>query len=161
MREGIPWWLKSEIAFTKWIGQALVFVELEDWRTPIVHRDRGRRVLREQYPHWAGLIDEWEKQGINATPDYLLKVKGEPILWVDIKHTQKISNPFNLDARKYIDYLQVSRDTSTPASIVVFEKRSRVPKMWGYILGEQYNHIPLKNISTFEPELRRLTKLGL
>lgn len=140
----------TERAFEKWARPTLPFIDLEDWRVPIVHRERGHRVLREHHPEYGDLIDKWEKQGATATPDYLLRVKGQPILWVDVKDTQRICNQFNLNADKYRDYLVVSADTNIPASIVVFEMEKDVPRMWGYILTEQYNHIPLEDISPFE-----------
>ncbi|MHA1278524.1 MAG: hypothetical protein ACTSQ8_15130 [Candidatus Helarchaeota archaeon] len=149
----------DEIAFENWVKRSLPFIELEDWRIPVIHREKGRRVLRELYPEYAHLIDGWEKRGITATPDYLLRFKGRPILWVDVKDPQPpIRNPFNLDATKYENYLSVSEDTGIPASIVVFQRGDCAPRMWGYVLPEQYNHIPLSDISTFELEIRRLTK---
>jgi len=151
----------SELAFEKWVKQSLPFVELEDWTVPIIHRNKGRKVLRERHPNYGGLIDKWEKQSIYATPDYLLKVSGKPILWVDVKDTQRISNPFNLNAIKYADYLRVADDTSVRASIVVFERDSKSPKKWGYILPGQYNHIPLFDISTLEAELQQLARLAI
>ena len=150
----------GEIAFENWVKRSLPFIELEDWRIPIIHRKKGRRVLRKQYPKYAKLIDRWEKRGITATPDYLLRFKGQSILWVDVKDTQPpIHNPFNLNATKYTNYLSVSDDTGIPSSIVVFQMGDCNPRMWGYILPKQYNHIPLSDISTFELEIIRLAKI--
>jgi hypothetical protein len=151
----------GEIAFENWVRHALPFIELQDWRLPIVHRQKGGKVLRELYPEYANLIAKWEKQGITATPDYLLRFKGQPILWVDVKDTQPpIDNPFNLNATKYDNYLSVSDDTGIPASIVVFQMGDSTPRMWGFVLSKQYNHIPLSDISTFESKLKRLAKIG-
>lgn len=149
----------SETAFKNWVKHSLPFIELEDWRIPVVNREKGHRVLRDQRPEYASLIDKWEKQGVTATPDYLLKAGGHSILWVDVKDTQHIRNPFNLNADKNHNYLLVSADTNIPASIVVFQMGEDTPRMWGYVLPKHYNHIPLSDISTFESELRHLARL--
>ena len=143
----------GEIAFESWVKHCLPLIELEDWCSPNVHR------RKKLHPEYANLIDEWGKREITAIPDYLLRFKGRPILWVDVKDTkQPIRNPFNLNAAKYDNYLSVSYDTGIPASIVVFQMEESTPRMWGYVLPEQYNHIPLSDISTFESELRRLSE---
>jgi hypothetical protein len=150
----------GEIVFENWVKCNLPFIELEDWRIPIIHRKKGQKVLRELYPTYVNLIDRWEKRGITATPDYLLRFKGQLILWVDVKDTQPpIANPFNLNATQYDNYLSVSDDTRISASIVVFQMGDSTPRMWGYVLPNQYNHIPLSDISTFESEMRRLANI--
>lgn len=150
----------GEIAFENWVKYSLPFIGLEDWRIPIIHRKKGQKVLRELYPKCVNSIDRWEKRGITATPDYLLRFKGEPILWVDVKDAQPpIANPFNLNATKYDNYLFVSDDTHISVSIVVFQMGDSTPRMWGYVLPKQHNHIPLSDISTFELEMRRLANI--
>lgn len=151
----------SEIAFLKWVGKEYPYLTVEDWSIPIVHRDKGKKVLQQLYPDQKSSIEKWESMCIQATPDFKLKVKesGKYICWIDVKNTSKIDNPFNLNWDKHYYYLTVSIDTNLSAYIIVFLNNEEFPRMWGYLDPKNYkhdSHIPLHDISEFEQEIKRL-----